>query len=88
MTPNSPDVTLRPLEAGDAQHLRRIHCTPDVSYWWDLPEDQFPFDEPESTRLTIVVDGAVAGLIQYWEETVPKYRHAWDGSRGRAGIAR
>jgi aminoglycoside 6'-N-acetyltransferase len=70
------DVMLRPLEASDAVELRRIHCTPEVSRWWDLPEDAFPFDEPESTRFTIVVEGAVAGLIQYWEETEPKYRHA------------
>src|ERR1700728_2593865 len=30
----------------------------------------------ESTRLTIVIDGAIAGLIQYSEESEPKYRHA------------
>jgi aminoglycoside 6'-N-acetyltransferase len=33
-------------------------------------------DEPQSTRFTIEVDGAIAGLIQYWEENEPKYRHA------------
>ncbi len=50
--------------------------TPEVLRWWDTPDERFPWDEPESTRLTIVVDGAVAGLIQYWEEREPKYRHA------------
>jgi aminoglycoside 6'-N-acetyltransferase len=69
-------ITLRPLAEGDADELRRIHRTPEVSRWWDLPEDDFPFDEPESTRFTIDVDGSVAGLIQYWEEPEPKYRHA------------
>jgi aminoglycoside 6'-N-acetyltransferase len=69
-------ILLRPLAQADASELRRIHHTPAVSHWWDLPDDAFPFDEPESTRLTIEVDGAVAGLIQYWEETEPKYRHA------------
>lgn len=44
--------------------------------WWDVPEEGFPWEEPESTRLTIVVDGTVAGLIQFWEEDEPKYRHA------------
>ncbi len=33
-------------------------------------------DDPEATRLTIEVDGAVAGLIQFSEELDPKYRHA------------
>ena len=40
------------------------------------PGRDFPWDEPESTRLTIEIDGAVAGLIQYSEESEPKYRHA------------
>ena len=44
--------------------------------WWDAPDECFPWDEPDSTRLTIVVDGAVAGLIQYSEEPEPRYRHA------------
>ncbi len=70
-------LILRPLAPADALELRRIHSTPEVARWWDLPEDGFPLtDEPESTRLTIEVDGAVAGLIQFWEETEPRYRHA------------
>jgi len=54
----------------------RIHRTPEVVRWWDVPCEGFPWDEPESTRFTIEVDGRVAGMIQYWEETEPKYRHA------------
>lgn len=70
------DIELRPLQDGDAGELRRIHGLPEVREWWDDPPEGFPFDEPESTRLTIVVDGRVAGLIQFQEETEPKYRHA------------
>jgi RimJ/RimL family protein N-acetyltransferase len=33
-------------------------------------------DEPESTRLTIEVEGAVAGMVQFHEQLEPKYRHA------------
>ena len=45
--------------------------------WWDFPAEGFPLtDEPESTRLMIEVNGAVAGLIQFSEEPEPKYRHA------------
>jgi aminoglycoside 6'-N-acetyltransferase len=69
-------MVLRPLAEGDEDDLRRIHATPEVSRWWDLPDAGFPWDEPESTRLTIEVDGAVAGLIQFAEELEPKYRHA------------
>jgi aminoglycoside 6'-N-acetyltransferase len=69
-------MILRPLASEDEAQLRRIHETPEVSRWWDLPDERFPFDEPEATRLTIEVDGAVAGMIQFTEELEPKYRHA------------
>ena len=60
----------------DEEELRRIHATAQVARWWDAPGESFPWDEPESTRLTILADGAVAGLIQFREELEPKYRHA------------
>jgi aminoglycoside 6'-N-acetyltransferase len=70
-------LELRPMAPDDAAALRRIRATPEVSRWWDEPEDDFPLhDDDESTRLTILVDGAIAGLIQFWEETDAKYRHA------------
>jgi aminoglycoside 6'-N-acetyltransferase len=70
------NLELRPLAAGDEDELLRIHRTPEVASRWDEPADGFPWDEPESTRFTIIVDGKIAGLIQYWEEAEPKYRHA------------
>ena len=69
-------LTLRPLDAGDGAELMRIHRTPSVLRWWGAPSDDFPWDEPGSTRYTIEVAGAVAGMIQYWEEPEPRYRHA------------
>jgi aminoglycoside 6'-N-acetyltransferase len=70
-------VELRPLEPRDAADLRRILLEPAVARWWDAPDDDFPLaDEPEAVRLVIEVDGAVAGMVQYAEETDPKYRHA------------
>jgi aminoglycoside 6'-N-acetyltransferase len=48
-----------------------------VAFWWDQPAEGFPTtDEPEQTRLTIEVDGAVAGMVQFYEELEPKFRHA------------
>src|SRR5918992_275589 len=70
-------MVLRPLAEGDEAELRRIHATPEVARWWGLPDEGFPWtDEPGTTRLTIEVDGAVAGLVQFSEEPDPKYRHA------------
>jgi aminoglycoside 6'-N-acetyltransferase len=70
------DVTLRGLAKGDEGELLRIHTTPEVMRWWDAPAAGFPWDEPESTRFAIELDGVLAGMIQYWEELEPKYRHA------------
>jgi len=69
-------MILRPLADGDETELLRIHRTAEVMRWWDAPAEGFPWDEPEATRLTIEVDGAIAGLIQFSEELEPKYRHA------------
>jgi aminoglycoside 6'-N-acetyltransferase len=70
-------MSLRSLARGDEEELRRIHATPEVARWWGDPEEGFPWaDEPESTRMVIEVDGAVAGLVQFCEETEPRYRHA------------
>jgi aminoglycoside 6'-N-acetyltransferase len=66
-------VTLRPLADADIPELTRIIETPEVARWWD---DGAPWDEPDATMLTIEHAGRIAGLIQYAEETDPKYRHA------------
>ncbi len=73
----SPGLIVRPLVAGDEGELRRIHATPEVVRWWDVAPEGFPWtDEPEATRLAIEVDERVAGLIQFYEELDPMYRHA------------
>jgi aminoglycoside 6'-N-acetyltransferase len=69
-------VRLTPLARGDAEALREIRRDPSVAYWWDELEPDFPFEEPESTRLTIHHDGEVAGMVQFAEELEPKYRSA------------
>jgi aminoglycoside 6'-N-acetyltransferase len=70
-------IVLRALVATDASELRRIRATPEVARWWGPPEDDFPLgDEDEVTRMTVEVDGVVAGMVQFGEEVDPKYRHA------------
>jgi aminoglycoside 6'-N-acetyltransferase len=70
-------IALRPLAETDADELLRIHGTPEVRRWWDAPDDGFPLtDDPDASRLTIEVDGRIAGMIQFSEELEPKYRHA------------
>jgi aminoglycoside 6'-N-acetyltransferase len=85
-------VTLRPMHEGDADDLRRLHAAPEVSRWWGPLEDDFPLsDDPEATRMCIVVDGETVGMIQYGEEPEEDFRHAWvdilvDADRHGRGI--
>jgi aminoglycoside 6'-N-acetyltransferase len=69
-------VTLRPLTAADVPALVRIHREPGVADWWGSPNPGFPDEDPTAHRLVIDCDGAVAGMIQYFEEEDPDYRHA------------
>lgn len=69
-------LVLRPVVQADQAELIRIHNAEGVRRWWGAPDPEFPFDEPDATRWTIEVDGAVAGLIEFHEELEPRYRHA------------
>jgi aminoglycoside 6'-N-acetyltransferase len=70
-------IVLRPLREDDEAELRRIHETPDVARWWGRPEPGFPWaDDPDSTRMAIELDGALVGMVQFWEEPTPRYRYA------------
>ena len=68
--PTRREPKLRPV-AGPSGDLRWIHERPEVSRWWDEPGEGLSWDEPDSTRLTIFVDGQIGGMIQYWEEDGP-----------------
>jgi aminoglycoside 6'-N-acetyltransferase len=70
-------IDLQRLDVAHVAALRRLHAQPGVSRWWGPMERDFPFDEAESTRFAIVVDGEVAGLVQYGEERWEDNRHAW-----------
>ncbi|HEV2975035.1 MAG TPA: GNAT family protein [Solirubrobacteraceae bacterium] len=71
------DLDLRELLDGDEAELLRIRRTPEVARWWGAPDAGFPWsDDPGCVRLAIVLDGRVAGLIQFEEELTPRYRHA------------
>jgi aminoglycoside 6'-N-acetyltransferase len=72
-------VVLVPVAADHVTELRRIAGTPEVRERWgdhesSLPE--WPLDDPSATPFTILVDGAVRGLIQYGEEISPMYKYA------------
>lgn len=74
-------VRLRPVTADDAVRLTDILARPEVACWWgrfDLDRVHRELVAPDDGTVTFAVeaDGQLIGLIQYWEETEPDYRHA------------
>ena len=73
-------VTLRPLEVADAPRLAELAAHPDVARWWpDLGEAELvekADGRADSTGFAVVLDGEPIGLVQYYEEDDPQYRHA------------
>jgi aminoglycoside 6'-N-acetyltransferase len=74
-------VVLRLLAEMDVDRIVELGADPEVARWWpDLTEDyvgeKARGEDEDVTVFAIVVDGEVAGMIQYHEETDPEYRHA------------
>jgi len=75
---------LVPLAPEHAEPLRAIRRHPDVYRWWRDLEDGFPLqDEPDAVRYVVClrepsgqITPTARGMIQYWEEPEPDYRHA------------
>jgi aminoglycoside 6'-N-acetyltransferase len=77
---NGDRIVLRPLTVDDVTVLAAIQAQPSVSRWWDQPDEEELCRKAEGKTdgpaFVIEVDGGVVGLIQYYEETDPMYRHA------------
>jgi aminoglycoside 6'-N-acetyltransferase len=70
-------VTLEPVRREHAEPLRALRSAPEVARWWDPAPDGWPLDaEPDDHMLTVLVDGAIAGYVQFWEDPDPASRHA------------
>lgn len=71
-------VVLRAAVPADVPELVRIARTAEVESQWgnEYLEDNWPFYDSSITPFAVLVEGRVAGMIQYSEEDDPKYRHA------------
>jgi aminoglycoside 6'-N-acetyltransferase len=70
-------VVLEPVRPEHAERLRTLRATPEVARWWHPAPEGWPLKaEPHHHALTVLVDGEVAGYIQFWEEPDPDSRHA------------
>lgn len=73
-------VTLRPLAESDLPRIAAIIAHPEVEPWWTYHDEarlhRELFEDPEVVAFAVEVDGDVVGVIEYYEETDPDYRHA------------
>jgi aminoglycoside 6'-N-acetyltransferase len=70
-------LLLRPVTGADHAALTTILRSPEVARWWGNGGVEWLLGEdPQTVQFVIEVAGAVAGLVQYSEETDPMYRHA------------
>jgi aminoglycoside 6'-N-acetyltransferase len=74
------NVVLRPLRPGDVDRVAEIQAEPGVARWWGGPDEAELRRQAEGRSddraFAIESDGALVGLIQYFEEDEPDYRHA------------
>jgi aminoglycoside 6'-N-acetyltransferase len=75
-----PRLVVRTLEEPDVARLAEVAAEPEIRQRWgevseaDLREKLAA--DADVTALVVEMDGEVAGLIQYSEESDPDYRHA------------
>jgi aminoglycoside 6'-N-acetyltransferase len=74
-------LRLRPVTAGDAPRLTEILTHPEVARWWgrfdlDRVRRELVDAHDGTVAFAVEADGQLIGLIQYWQEPDPDYRHA------------
>jgi aminoglycoside 6'-N-acetyltransferase len=77
---SGPRLVLRAIGEADLDDLLRIASSPAVARWWSAHDRttvrRWLADDGETIRWAILLDGAVAGKIQAYEEGDPEFRHA------------
>jgi aminoglycoside 6'-N-acetyltransferase len=74
-------VVLRPLTETDVPRIVELGADPEVSRWWrglthEHVLEKARGEDDGAVVFAIVVDGEVAGMIQYFEEDDEEFRHA------------
>jgi len=78
-TLNGNNVSLRPVQPGDAEALTRIFADPTVARWWgDAARSVHDAMNPGEGESCFVIEAGpeVIGFIQCYEELDPMYRSA------------
>jgi aminoglycoside 6'-N-acetyltransferase len=74
---SGPRVRLVPCAPEHHARLRQLHREPEVRRWWQDPDDDWPGSaEPHTVHYTVMLEGEIAGFVQWHEEPEPMFRHA------------
>jgi aminoglycoside 6'-N-acetyltransferase len=75
--PGDERLSLELMRAEHVERIRELHATPEVQRWWNPAPEGWPERTKEPVeQLTLLVDGEIAGYIQFAEEADPDARHA------------
>jgi aminoglycoside 6'-N-acetyltransferase len=73
-------VVLRPLQLDDVERVAEIQSEPGVLRWWGTPDEaelrRQAEGQADEKAFAIESEGELVGLIQYYEENEPDFRHA------------
>jgi aminoglycoside 6'-N-acetyltransferase len=73
-------VTLRPFTEADIEFAAELLQIPEVERWWNTHDAdkvrEEMLDDPDATYLVIDRDGEAVGIMGWYEEDDPDYRHA------------
>jgi aminoglycoside 6'-N-acetyltransferase len=74
-------VFVRPLAEGDVPRLVELGSHPEVARWWrglttEHVGEKARGEDEGVVAFALVVDGEVAGMMQYYVEEEPEYEHA------------
>ena len=73
-------VMLRALREEDVERVAEIQAQPGVARWWGAPDEadlrRQAKGESDEKAFVLESDGEVVGLIEFYEENEPDFRHA------------
>jgi aminoglycoside 6'-N-acetyltransferase len=69
-------LRLEPVAAEHRERLEQLRQEPGIMRWWQEPRDGWLDDEPDMFKRAVLLDDAVIGYGQWYEESDPMYRHA------------
>ena len=74
-------MTLRPLRAEDLPGIAAILSEPEAALWWGEADEESLRDDylgksADDHAFSVELEGELIGIVAYWEENEPDYRHA------------